>query len=84
LKYLELMLQFEMGPEEAFWQEKMIRSINECNSISELKEMATLLTKIATMRQVAIKGLVKDAMDLMHSQVDHDILKRLTDSGPHQ
>ena len=62
------MLQFEMGPEEAFWQEKMMRSIKECSSISELKEMATLLTKIATMRQVAIKGLVKDAMDLMHDK----------------
>jgi hypothetical protein len=46
----------------------MIRSIKECNSMSELKEMATLLTKIATMRQVAIKGLVKDAMDLMHDK----------------
>ena len=77
------MLQFEMGPEEAFWQEKMIRSINECNSISELKEMATLLTKIATMRQVAIKGLVKDALDLMSNQVDRDILTRLTNSDPH-
>jgi hypothetical protein len=76
------MLQFEMGPEEAFWQEKMIRSIKECNSMSELKEMATLLTKIATMRQVAIKGLVKDAMDLMSNQVDHDILTRLTNSDP--
>jgi hypothetical protein len=59
------MLQFEMSPEDSFWQEKMIRSINECSSMSELKEMATLLAKIATMRQVAIKGLVKDAMDLM-------------------
>jgi hypothetical protein len=67
------MLQFEMGPEEAFWQEKMIRSINECSSMSELKEMATLLTKIATMRQVAIKGLVKDAMDLMGKQITHSI-----------
>jgi hypothetical protein len=67
------MLQFEMGPEEAFWQEKMIRSINECNSVSELKEMATLLTKIATMRQVAIKGLVKDVMDLMGKQITHSI-----------
>ena len=67
------MLQFEMGPEEAFWQEKMMRSINECNSVSELKEMATLLTKIATMRQVAIKGLVKDAMDLMGKQITHSI-----------
>jgi hypothetical protein len=63
------MLQFEMSPEEAFWQEKMIRSINDCNSMSELKEMAILLAKIATMRQVAIKGLVKDAMDLMGKQV---------------
>jgi hypothetical protein len=73
LKQLNPMLQFEMGPEEAFWQEKMIRSINECNSVSELKEMATLLTKIATMRQVAIKGLVKDAMDLMGKQITHSI-----------
>ena len=58
-------LKFEFSPEEMFWQEKMIRQINECNSISELKEMATLLTKIATQRQVAIKGLVKDAMEQM-------------------
>ena len=61
------MLQFEMSPEDMFWQEKTIRSINECNSISELKEMATLLVKIATMRQVAIKGLVSDAMDLVQA-----------------
>jgi hypothetical protein len=67
------MLQFEMGPEEAFWQEKMIRSINECNSISELKEMATLLTRIATQRQVAIKGLVKDAMNLMHENYSNKV-----------
>lgn len=58
-------LKFEFSPEEMFWQEKMIRQINECNSISELKEMATLLVKISTQRQIAIKGLVADAMDLM-------------------
>ncbi len=58
-------LKFEFSPEEMFWQEKMILQINECNSMSELKEMATLLTKIATQRQVAIKGLVKDAMEQM-------------------
>jgi len=58
-------LKFEFSPEEMFWQEKMIRQINECNSMSELKEIATLLTKIATQRQVAIKGLVKDAMEQM-------------------
>jgi hypothetical protein len=73
------MLQFEMGPEEAFWQEKMMRSIKDCSSISELKEMATLLTKIATMRQVAIKGLIKDAIDLMSNQVSHDILNHIKD-----
>ena len=67
------MLQFEMSPEDSFWQEKMIRSINECSSMSELKEMATLLAKIATMRQVAIKGLVKDAIDLMGKQITHSI-----------
>ena len=67
------MFQFEMSPEDSFWQEKMIRSINECSSMSELKEMATLLAKIATMRQVAIKGLVKDAMDLMGNQITHSI-----------
>ena len=73
MKQLNPMLQFEMSPEDSFWQEKMIRSINDCNSMSELKEMATLLTKIATMRQVAIKGLVKDAMDLMGKQITHSI-----------
>lgn len=70
------MLHFEMSPEDMFWQEKTIRSINECNSVSELKEMATLLVKIATMRQVAIKGLVSDAMDLMKENYSHEILKQ--------
>lgn len=70
------MLHFEMSPEDMFWQEKTIRSINECDSISELKEMATLLVKIATMRQVAIKGLVSDAMDLMKENYSHEILKQ--------
>jgi hypothetical protein len=67
------MLQFEMSPEDSFWQEKTIRSINECDSISELKEMATLLVRIATMRQVAIKGLVKDSMDLMQDKFSYQI-----------
>jgi len=67
------MLQFEMGPEDMFWQEKTIRAINDCDSMSELKEMAILLTKIATMRQVAVKGLVKDAMDLMNTTYAHKI-----------
>jgi hypothetical protein len=65
------MLKFEMTPEDSFWQEKMLRQINDCNSISELKEIATLLTKIATQRQVAIKGLVADAMELMQEQFSY-------------
>jgi hypothetical protein len=75
------MLKFEMSPEDMFWQEKMIRSINDCTSMSELKEMATLLTKIATTRQVAIKGLVNDAMELMQENYSH----KLQDiNGSHQ
>ena len=60
------MLKFESSTEDLFWQEKMFRTINDCTSLSELKEIAVLLTKIATTRQMAIKGLVNDALDLMH------------------
>ena len=67
------MLKFEMSPEDSFWQEKMMRQINDCNSISELKEIATLLTKIATQRQMAIKGLVADAMELMQENYLHKL-----------
>ena len=67
------MLQFEMSPEEAFWQERTIRSIKESTSLEEVKEIAVLLTKIATTRQIAIKGLVKDAMELMQKQITHHI-----------
>jgi hypothetical protein len=43
----------------------MLRQIESCESIKELKEIATLLAKVATQRQVAIKALVKDALDEM-------------------
>ena len=59
------MLQFILSPEDMLWQEKMTRQFNDCSSIAELREMAVLLTKIATTRQVVIKGLVKDSLDLM-------------------
>jgi hypothetical protein len=59
------MLKFESSAEDLFWQEKMFRTINDCTSLNELKEIAVLLTKIATTRQMAIKGLVNDALDLM-------------------
>jgi len=41
--------------------------------MSELKEMATLLTKVATQRQIAIKGLVADAMELMKDNYSHKL-----------
>ena len=52
--------QIEPTLDDKFWQEKLIRSIKECNSVSELREMAILLTTIATQRQGIIRGLVQD------------------------
>jgi hypothetical protein len=54
--------KFEIDPslDDMFWEEKIKRSIQECNSVSALKEMATLLARIATQRQGIIRGLVKD------------------------
>lgn len=61
LNYVPL-AKFEIEPsmEDKFWEEKVKRSIEECNSVGALKEMAILLAKIATQRQGIIKGLVKD------------------------
>ena len=73
------MLKFESSAEDLFWQEKMFRTINDCTSLSELKEIAVLLTKIATTRQIAIKGLVNDALDLMHENYSSKA-KDITDS----
>jgi hypothetical protein len=54
--------EFDINPsiDDIFWEEKIKRTIQECNSVSTLKEMATLLARIATQRQGVIKGLVKD------------------------
>lgn len=76
------MLKFEASPEEMFWQEKMLRHIKECDSVDELKKIAELLTKIATTRQIAIKGLVKDSLDLMSEKFKAPLYseaKQLTD-----
>ena len=67
------MLKFESSAEDLFWQEKMFRTITDCTSLSELKEIAVLLTKIATTRQMAIKGLVNDALELMHENYNDRI-----------
>jgi hypothetical protein len=54
--------KFDIEPsiDDLFWEEKIKRSIQECNSVSALKEMATLLARICTQRQAVIRGLVKD------------------------
>jgi len=54
--------KFEIDPsmDDLFWEEKIKRTIQECNSVSTLKEMATLLARIATQRQGVIRGLIKD------------------------
>jgi hypothetical protein len=59
------MLSFEQSPEEEFWKVKMTRYIEDCSSVEELKQIATMLVNIAATRQCVIKGLVKDALDLM-------------------
>ena len=63
------MLTFETSPEEEFWKVKMKRYIQDCSSVSELKEVATLLVEIAATRQTVIQGLVKDALDQMESKL---------------
>ena len=63
------MLTFLTSPEEEFWKVKMQRYIQDCSSVSELKEMATLLVEIAATRQTVIQGLVKDALDQMESKL---------------
>lgn len=63
------MLTFETSPEEEFWKVKMKRYIQDCSSLSELKEVATLLVEIAATRQTVIQGLVKDALDHMESKL---------------
>ena len=52
--------QIEPTLDDKFWQEKVIRSIKDCSSINELREMAILLTTIATQRQGIIRGLIQD------------------------
>ena len=44
IKYVSLSkFQIEPTLDDKFWEEKVKRSIQECNSVSALKEMATLL-----------------------------------------
>jgi hypothetical protein len=61
IKYVPLTrFQIEPSLDDKFWEEKIKRTIQECDSVSALREMATLLARIATQRQGVIRGLVQD------------------------
>jgi len=53
-------LEFEISLADQFWYEKTRRYIQQCDSVESLREMATLLAKIATQRHSIIKGLLND------------------------
>jgi hypothetical protein len=60
--------------DDKFWLEKIKRSIQDCDSVSTLKEMATLLAQIATQRQGVIRGLVQDIFIFNNVAIDQDDL----------
>jgi hypothetical protein len=75
IKYVPLsQFQIEPSMEDKFWEEKIKRSIDECNSVSTLKEMATLLARIATQRQGVIRGLVQDMFIFNNVAVEQEDL----------
>ncbi len=75
IKYVPL-TKFQIEPtlDDKFWLEKIKRSIEDCNSVSALKEMATLLAQIATQRQGIIRGLVQDMFIFNNIYIDRDDL----------
>ena len=75
IKYVPL-TKFQIEPtlDDKFWLEKIKRSIEECNSVGALKEMATLLAQIATQRQGIIRGLVQDMFIFNNISIDGDDL----------
>ena len=73
IKYVPLSkFQIEPSLDDKFWFEKIKRSIQECDSVSTLKEMATLLAQIATQRQGVIRGLVQDIFIFNNVAIDQD------------
>lgn len=44
---------------DLFWQEKTQRMINDCGSVTQLREIASLLLTVATQRQGVICGLMQ-------------------------
>ena len=73
IKYVPLQ-QFQIEPtiDDKFWLEKVKRSIQDCDSVRDLKEMATLLAQIATNRQGVIRGLVQDMFIFNNVAINQD------------
>ena len=73
IKYVSLeKFQIEPTLDDKFWEEKVKRSIQDCNSVSALKEMATLLVRIATQRQGVIRGLVQDMFIFQNVSINEE------------
>ena len=73
IKYVAL-TEFQLEPslDDKFWLEKIKRYISDCRSVTELQEVATLLAKIATQRQGAIRGLVQELFIFRNIAVDQE------------
>ena len=52
-------LDFTVPTKDLFWEEKVKRSIDNSSDIKEVKEIATLLAKVASQRAGIINGLTK-------------------------
>jgi len=63
-------LEFEVPLDDQFWFEKVRRSVENCSSLDEIKEMAIFLASIATKRNAIIKGLVKSLTSPNHQIID--------------
>ena len=71
IKYVSLS-QFQIEPtlDDKFWLEKIKRFVDDCESTSTLKEVATMLATIATTRQGVIRGLIQDMFIFQNISVD--------------
>lgn len=75
IKYTSLSeFQIEPSLDDKFWEEKIKRAIQDSNSIKEVKEIATLLTRIATQRQGVIRGLVQELFIFNNKSIDQSDL----------
>ena len=73
IKYVPLTkFQIEPSLNDKFWHETIKRTIDECNSVSTLKEIATMLAQIATNRQGVIRGLIQDMFIFNNVSINED------------